>query len=247
MPPSPIRKVLFIFRKHRVKALLMGGQACIVYGAAEFSRDIDFAVLCDTGNLQRLTAALKELKTEQVYVPALQAKYLLKGHACHFRCHVPGADELRIDIMSVMRGCDNFNALWKRRRTLNLPRLGAVQLLSVADLVQAKKTQRDKDWPMVKHLVGGDYLRCQAAAEPSQVKFWLQELRTPEYLIALVRRYPAQARKMMKNRPLLRYAIKADVIRLEPLLKKEEERERTTDQAYWKPLRKELEELRRIK
>jgi hypothetical protein len=26
---------------HRVRALLMGGQACVFYGAAEFSRDTD--------------------------------------------------------------------------------------------------------------------------------------------------------------------------------------------------------------
>jgi hypothetical protein len=34
-------------RTHRVRALLMGGQACVFYGAAEFSRDTDFAVLAE--------------------------------------------------------------------------------------------------------------------------------------------------------------------------------------------------------
>lgn len=29
-------------RVHRVRALLMGGQACVFYGAAEFSRDGDW-------------------------------------------------------------------------------------------------------------------------------------------------------------------------------------------------------------
>jgi len=48
--PNPIGKVLSIFRKHRIKALLMGGQACIFYGAAEFSRDVDLAVLADNRN-----------------------------------------------------------------------------------------------------------------------------------------------------------------------------------------------------
>jgi hypothetical protein len=37
--PSPIRKVLSSIQTSRVKALLMGGQACVLYGAAEFSRD----------------------------------------------------------------------------------------------------------------------------------------------------------------------------------------------------------------
>jgi hypothetical protein len=35
----------------------MGGQACILYGAAEFSRDVDFAVAVEGGNLTRLRAA----------------------------------------------------------------------------------------------------------------------------------------------------------------------------------------------
>jgi len=34
--PNPIRRVLSSIREHRVRALLMGGQACVLYGAAEF-------------------------------------------------------------------------------------------------------------------------------------------------------------------------------------------------------------------
>ena len=49
-------------RAHRVRALLMGGQACVFYGAAEFSRDIDFVIVADAGNLGRLRKALAELQ-----------------------------------------------------------------------------------------------------------------------------------------------------------------------------------------
>jgi hypothetical protein len=38
--PSPIHKVLSTLSSHEVRHLLMGGQACVFYGAAEFSRDI---------------------------------------------------------------------------------------------------------------------------------------------------------------------------------------------------------------
>ena len=31
----------------QVRALLMGGQACVFYGAAEFSRDTDLLILAD--------------------------------------------------------------------------------------------------------------------------------------------------------------------------------------------------------
>jgi hypothetical protein len=43
----------------------MGGQACILYGAAEFSRDVDVAVAADDGNLNLLRRAL----TEQRVIP----------------------------------------------------------------------------------------------------------------------------------------------------------------------------------
>lgn len=63
---------------HRVRALLMGGQACVFYGAAEFSRDTDLLILADAGNLQRLDAALHELQAECIAVPpfALQLERL---------------------------------------------------------------------------------------------------------------------------------------------------------------------------
>ena len=39
----------------------MGGQACVFYGAAQVSKDIDFLVLAEPENFSRLTAALGEL------------------------------------------------------------------------------------------------------------------------------------------------------------------------------------------
>lgn len=54
MIPNPILKVLSSIRRHRVQALLMGGQAWVFYGAAEFSRDTDFALHAGAENLDRL-------------------------------------------------------------------------------------------------------------------------------------------------------------------------------------------------
>ncbi len=85
-------------RAHRVRALLMGGQACVFYGAAEFSRDTDFAILADAANLARLRRALRELRAELIAVPPLALKYLRRGHAIHFRCQHPdpGRDSLSV-------------------------------------------------------------------------------------------------------------------------------------------------------
>jgi len=64
--PSPILRVLSSIEGKRVHALLMGGQACILYGAAEFSRDTDLAVLASPANLERLREALHELRAEVI-------------------------------------------------------------------------------------------------------------------------------------------------------------------------------------
>ena len=60
---------------HRVRALLMGGQACVFYGAAEFSRDTDIVLLADAANLKRLAEALKELQAESIAIPPLSLAY----------------------------------------------------------------------------------------------------------------------------------------------------------------------------
>jgi hypothetical protein len=56
-------------------------QACVLYGAAEFSRDTDVAVLAEAENLNRLQRALDELEAERIAVPPFAAEYLARGHA----------------------------------------------------------------------------------------------------------------------------------------------------------------------
>jgi hypothetical protein len=244
LTPSPIGKVLSIFQKHRVRALLMGGQACIVYGAAEFSRDIDLAVLASPDNLDRLHSALAELRAEPVFFPALSREVLLKGHACHFRAHVAGAEGFRIDIMSVLHGCEAFPALWARRLRLALPGLGRFPVLALPDLVRAKKTQRDKDWPMIRRLIEAAYHRRPTRPKREQIQFWLREARTPGLLIELCRRYPGNARRIAGERPAVGWTLKGNRALVEKALRAEEDAARAVDQAYWKPLREELNHWR---
>jgi len=82
----------------------MGGQSCVFYGAAEFSRDTDFAVLAEPSNLDHLRAALDDLQAKCIAVPPFELSFLKKGHAIHFRCQHPEAAGLRVDVMSTMRG-----------------------------------------------------------------------------------------------------------------------------------------------
>ena len=104
-------------RKSGARTLLMGGQACVFYGAAEFSRDLDLLILADSENLPRLRAALADLEAEPIAVPPLDVKLLAKGHATHFRCRRADVAGLRIDLMARYRWNGAIlNARSSRRR-----------------------------------------------------------------------------------------------------------------------------------
>jgi hypothetical protein len=239
-----MRRALSTIEKRRVRALLMGGQACVLYGAAEFSRDADIAILATPANLQRLRLALRDLAAHVIAVPPLDLKYLKKGHAVHFRCQNPEVANLRIDVMTKMRGVDSFQKLWRRRTILTFPDGMRLDLLSLPDLVQTKKTQRDKDWPMIRRLVEANYFGNRNKPNARQILFWLRELRTPELLVEATELWPARSIRMSRQRPLLKLALAREVDALSAALRDEEQKEREVDREYWRPLRLELEALR---
>ena len=114
---------------------------------------------------------------------------------------------MRLDVMSVMRGVAAF------RGTLGTSGHGggglgdAHDLSSLPDLVQAKKTQRDKDWPMLRRLLEADLIQHQAAPTPARIRFWFGECRSAQPLIALAQGHPELAAQAASSRPLLSFAI----------------------------------------
>jgi hypothetical protein len=242
--PNPIRRVLSTIQAHRVQALLMGGQACVLYGAAEFSRDTDFAVFSDAANLGRLQAALDELQAEGIALPPFTADHLARGHAVHFRCRHPEALNLRVDVMARLRGVADFPVLWERRTSVVFDEGAPWEVMALPDLVQAKKTQRDKDWPMIRRLVEASYLGRPPRPSRDQTAFWLRELRTSELLVELTDACPELSRALAVQRPLLAAALTGDLAGLESALDDEMRREREADRAYWRPLKAELERMR---
>jgi hypothetical protein len=222
--------------------LLMGGQACVLYGAAEFSRDLDLLVLAEPENLARLRAALAELQAEPIAVPPFNFEYLERGHALHFRCRREDVAGLRIDVMAKLREVDAFDKLWVRRTTIEVEG-EQVDMLALEDLVAAKKTQRPKDWPMIQRLFEGAYLNSDGSA--AQVEFLLRELRTPELLIDLAGKHTDAAHRV--GRPAVDAALRSDIAAVEAALHDEEIAERARYRAYWEPLKRELEQMRRAR
>ena len=120
----------------------MGGQACVFYGAAQVSKDIDFLLLAEPENFARLQAALGKLQADRIAVPPFDPAALARGHAVHFRCSATGVEGLRVDIMTRLRAMPEFASLWERRTTLVDDEDIEYHLLCIPDLVHAKKTQK---------------------------------------------------------------------------------------------------------
>ena len=83
-----------------------------------------------------------------------------------------------------------------------------IDLLSLPDLVRAKKTQRDKDWPMIRRLVEQSYYSTTVELSAQFAGFWIAELRSPELLIEAVERFPAAAEQ--SPRPAVQAALRGD-------------------------------------
>jgi hypothetical protein len=225
----------------------MGGQACIFYGAAQVSKDVDVVLLAEAGNFVRLESALRTLAARCIAVPHFDPELLARGHAVHFRCAAPGVADLRVDVMTRLRGLPEFAVLWERRTAFADPSGLVFNLLSVPDLVAAKKTQRSKDWPVIELLVAIHYRENGDSPRPEWVEFWLKEARAAELLVDLCRRFPVEARALIGARPLLAHAMGRELGALREALDAEARAEQDKDRAYWEPLKRELEAFRLAK
>ena len=150
---------------------------------------------------------------------------------------------MRVDVMTKMRGVDPFPTLWARRTTVVIDG-SSINLMSLPDLVQAKKTQRDKDWPMLRRLIEVNYFENREKPTREQIRFWFLELRTSDLLIELASKQGRIPTQLRRQRPLLELATTLTKSLLADALLEEEQREREADRQYWVPLKKELESLR---
>jgi hypothetical protein len=216
----------------------------VFYGAAQVSKDIDFVVYASEDNFERLLRALDEVKAARIAVPRFDPIVLARGHAVHFRCQAAGVEGLRVDLMTRLRDVGDFDVLWDRRTTFGDEVGNEFHLLSVPDLVSAKKTQRARDWPVIELLVTIHHRENAASPRPDWIEFWLLEARTPELIIALCDDFPAHAAVLHERRPLLKIAPTRDLDALRTALDAEVRAEQTKDRTYWEPLRKELEQFR---
>ncbi len=243
MTPSPVRSVLTTLQRHDVPCLLMGGQACILHGAGEFSRDIDVVVAAQPASFDRLTAALAALRAEPRYVPPLRLDLLERGHIAHLMCHPADTGEIRLDIATRPPRIPDPARLWERAVWLRTPDGEELRVLSLPDLIATKKTARDKDWAVVGALIDADMIRYPDPA-PDRFRLWMSEARDADVLLALCTYEPAVALAVAGTRAAVAAALAGDRDQVEMELAHEQIRGKAADRAYWAPLLSELEQMR---
>ena len=115
--------------KNKVRYLIIGGIACIIYGVPRTTLDIDIFVEPSLKNAERLLRALKEIGFGTVHMTTPQK--ITKNEINVFE------DYLRLDVITKPKGLA-FDKAWKNRNVKMINGI-KVNIASIKDIVKSKK------------------------------------------------------------------------------------------------------------
>jgi hypothetical protein len=125
--PTDFAAVLATLRRHRVRFVLVGGVAAVIEGAPIATFDLDVVPDRDARNIDRLVAALAELKAHYRERPNLRpARDALRGPGHHLLMTRYGP----LDVLGVVGKERDFHALLphSRRRVIGGTHLNVLDL-----------------------------------------------------------------------------------------------------------------------
>lgn len=243
----PYEQVLRAFDRTGVRFLIIGGQAALVYGASQFTRDADFWVEPTRGNLAALKKALHGLGARQRFLPALTLSYLRKGHGVHFVIPVRDAD-FYVDILGKPPRVSNFRDAYKAALTISWRGL-VLRVLDIPRLVETKKTNRDSDYLSIRLLAEMVFegARTNPRHRGRNMEWLLRESRTPEHLLAIVRAWKGGRTMALASgrTPAVLAAKGATKSAIKTALFDEMTAYQKANIDYWKPFIRELKSLRK--
>jgi hypothetical protein len=152
--------ILEVLERHQVRYVLIGGLAAILHGAAYVTLDLDITPSTDRANLDRLSAALRELDAHVRIVGATDDPPLPFDHSgeslARARIWNLTTSAGDLDICVEPAGTQGYDDL--RRDALTIQLGGAsVAVASLADVVRSKEAAgREKDraaLPMLRRLL----------------------------------------------------------------------------------------------
>jgi hypothetical protein len=142
---------LVILCKHKVKFVLVGGEAVIYYGHARLTGDIDIYYELAEENIGKLWNALLEFWDDNIPIIKSKNEFNKSGIVVQF-----GLPPNRIDLINTIEGIE-FNEVWENKTTESLD-LGngeslEIYLIGIKELIKNKESAaRHKDLEDVKFL-----------------------------------------------------------------------------------------------
>ena len=124
-----LQDVFKFFQQHKVRYMVIGGVASVLYGVPRATFDLDILIEATTENAQRLLAALVEAGFGTAAMT--NAKDIVEHEITVFN------DRVRIDAHTCTPGV-SFQDAWRRRKTLTYQGQDFF-ILSREDLIAAKR------------------------------------------------------------------------------------------------------------
>jgi len=222
-----MRNLFRSFDRFGVEYLLISGQASVLYGAATFSEDIDLWVRPTPANIANLSRALVACRARAYKLtPPLTSRHFQRGHGFHFI--LPARpDPVYLDVMGCPPRVGSFKVS-RGRAELMKTGWGVLPVVSIEDLVALKKTRRLYDYEVISNLV---QIRMSQSDPPSRslLAWGFRETFRAEDRAEFARQL---GRKLTV--PECRRHISREI-----------QRYQGRDVAYWRPIIRELQELRR--
>lgn len=176
------------FNRGRLRAILSGGQAVVMHRVALMSKDGDWILREDNEALAHILTVLEGYGATCRFGAPLDVRWMSGGWSAHFEFMY---HDLRIRTDFVTRPpripADRLALLWREQKDRKPP------FLDAADLIESKKTNREKDYAAI-----GELARMLESVEDR-----LKYSRSARELIDLAGQYPDKIAEMEERRPVL--------------------------------------------
>jgi hypothetical protein len=146
-----MRELFQAFDREQLEYLLIGGQATVIYGAADFTQDVDIWVRPDVHNFQKLLQSLASCRARvHKLTPPLTLYWARRGHGFHFLVPARGS-RVPLDVLARPPRVGSFGAARKRARMEDTD-WGHLPVVAEEDLVLLKRTNRPQDYAVISRL-----------------------------------------------------------------------------------------------
>ncbi|HSN56299.1 MAG TPA: DUF6036 family nucleotidyltransferase [Candidatus Sulfomarinibacteraceae bacterium] len=146
-----VLEFLKLLEHHRVRCMIVGGEAVIFYGHIRFTGDIDVFFDRSPSNAHRLFSALQDFWKQDI--PGIDDPSRLQDTGAVFQFGLPPN---RIDLLNDIDGID-FEGAWPRRTEVLIEHESgsfSVAYIGLDDLIENKKASgRPKDLDDLPYLI----------------------------------------------------------------------------------------------